>query len=217
MLVMPDHASGVLLWVVPPQRGADRSSRPFTGAFDPDAVIRWLADSGTATSGRLPLVATDGTELRLLPAVDLGGKMNLEFRSSGEGDAWNVEGSRADADSLVQILAGAAQQSRLVADGPIVRVDTDSGRYAFPEMRSTIVPLMPRELRGRPGRVELSFVVRNDGSVDPGSFVALRESDAGLADVAIVITARHSRFTPGAVDGHPVAMRVSQVVEFSVR
>jgi hypothetical protein len=59
--------------------------------------------------------------------------------------------------------------------------------------------------------VVAQYVVGTDGTVEPGSFVALLTSDKGLVSEAWAIL-RDSRFRPAQRNGRPVRQWMQQVI-----
>lgn len=72
---------------------------------------------------------------------------------------------------------------------------------------------LPADLLGRPGRVELQFVVDTSGRVEPCTMTASESSDTLFMQAAVDLV-RWSQFTPGRKDGRKVRALVKQGVTF---
>lgn len=81
-------------------------------------------------------------------------------------------------------------------DGPLKLLSAGPGR-------------LPAELAGRPGRVELQFVVDTAGRVVPCTMTASHSSDTLFLQAAVDLV-RWSRFAPGRKDGRKVRALVKQ-------
>lgn len=75
-----------------------------------------------------------------------------------------------------------------------------------PELVQALQSRYPREGAGRSAQVEVAVVIAPDGSV--ADVQVVRSTDAAF-DAATVSAVRVLRFTPGTVDGRPVAVRVT--------
>jgi len=77
--------------------------------------------------------------------------------------------------------------------------------------------MYPRDLReaGISGSVVLSFVIDTTGRADPDSIEVVSSTNIGFINPAIG-TVRSCRFVPAVKDGHPVRVRVTQPINFSV-
>jgi TonB family protein len=95
-----------------------------------------------------------------------------------------------------------------------------------PAWADTVVDVVPRwesgpalvypdSLReaGVEGRVVVAGVVETDGSVDPASVAVVTSTHAGFEEVATDWLAQGT-FSPGAIDGRSVRVRVEVPIEF---
>ena len=83
------------------------------------------------------------------------------------------------------------------------------------QAKSAIERTYPPGLRdnGIVGKVQLRFVVKADGSVDPGSIEVVAASVKALGEAAAKAVAR-IEFVPGKKDGKPVASQVIMPIAY---
>jgi TonB family protein len=84
-----------------------------------------------------------------------------------------------------------------------------------PRWESGAALVYPDSLReaGVEGRVVVAGVVETDGSVDPASVAVVTSTHAGFEEVATDWLAQGT-FSPGAIDGRSVRVRVEVPIEF---
>ena len=81
----------------------------------------------------------------------------------------------------------------------------------------TVVPRYPDEERkaGMDGEVLVQIVVREDGTVDPGSILITKATTTSFAQ-HVYDAVRKSKFVPGRVGGCPVASLVAWPITFTI-
>jgi protein TonB len=86
-----------------------------------------------------------------------------------------------------------------------------------PEVARTLQSRYPRQMQQNrvEGRVTATFVVREDGSVDPSSIRVLDSPNAAFNSPTSAVL-RGARFTPARVDGAPVKVQVTMPVAWKV-
>jgi TonB family protein len=131
---------------------------------------------------------------------------------------WSIEATVPEASALVQAIFVRASQSHYQ---PMADRVPDANLFSQAECPSLIeTPEMyyPNfmQVRGRQGEVWAEYVVREDGTVDPGSFIAIL-SDGDSFTQAFRDAIAKARFRPARVNGAPVARRVSQRMTFRLR
>jgi TonB family protein len=94
----------------------------------------------------------------------------------------------------------------------------DEAPGGSPELITPVTPGYPPALRilGRSGRVVVEFTVGADGVPDPASLVVVASDDPRF-EASVRVAVLEERFTPGRRGGGPVAVRVRQGFDFSVR
>jgi TonB family protein len=106
-----------------------------------------------------------------------------------------------------------AAQSRVYALAEL----TTPPKVRSPSAATTAVEnSLPAALRSIGGRVQLEFVVSEDGRVEPESIQVVVSSASALGDAAKRAVQRIS-FTPGTVDGQPVRARVQFPIVYTAR
>ena len=81
-----------------------------------------------------------------------------------------------------------------------------------------IEPQFPREalINGISGFVRVSFMVMEDGSVEPGSVKVLEAKPPRLFDSAAQRAVSRWKFKPRIVDGRPVRRPAEQTINFNL-
>ena len=104
---------------------------------------------------------------------------------------------------------GQVYQLAELSEAPTLRSPRDA--------QAAVLRTYPRALRdaGIGGKVQVRFVVRADGTVDPSSIEVLAASQEVFAQAAVEAL-REIRFVPGRRDGQPVASVVIMPVVYSV-
>lgn len=107
--------------------------------------------------------------------------------------------------------------------GPFIPTGGGGGRGAgfgdgdlIPIVR--IEPQFPREalINGISGYVRVSFIVAEDGSVEPGSVKVLEAKPPRLFDSAAQRAVARWKFKPRIVDGRPVKRPAEQTINFNL-
>ena len=86
-----------------------------------------------------------------------------------------------------------------------------------PEMGRLLQERYPMQLlRSRiEGRVTATFVVREDGSIDPSSLRVVSSSNAAFNNATAGVL-RRARFSPARVNGQPVKSQVTMPVVWAI-
>jgi periplasmic protein TonB len=107
--------------------------------------------------------------------------------------------------------------------GPFIPTATGTGRGAgfgdgdlIPIVR--IEPQFPREalINGISGYVRVSFMVMEDGSVEPGTVKVIEAKPPRLFDSAAQRAVARWKFKPRIVDGRPVKRPAEQTINFNL-
>ena len=238
VLVSADTVGGVGIWAGTSPLVYGGPAREFIGAFNPEGLPAWLDQANTVASTTsepsraaialrtLPLLGRDSSGLVLIRRRDEYGWDNhvqLVFFAPDTARAWSIRLPLDRTRELLRTILVQALRSRWAPDSLAPPQDnplTDEGLEKDGDDRPPSLvyrpPLAyPATLRqqGIDGQVWLQFVVRANGTIDPGSFRARLYDDSAFVDAAVHSLAR-SRWHPGLARGEPIDVVVSQQVIF---
>lgn len=238
VLISADTARGVSVWAETSSLIYRGQRRAFIAPFDPAAVKDWLDKAyalvtlKTVPSAKAvaletpPLMARDSSGILVLRRRDAYGWDNhvrVVFFPPDSGAGWAIRVPLDRAEQFLQTFFSRAIRSRLApeasmpqTDNPLrsehpgtVKGDTPPQLLFRPQLHYP--PLLRQQ--GLGGEVWLQFVLRENGKVDPASFVARLYDDSAFVDEAVRCLAR-SRWRPATLGGRPISTVISQRVVF---
>lgn len=231
VLVRPDTVAGVRLWAETSVLGYNGKPKKFIASYDPAKVEPWLdqahgilvwkkppsTDSSMALQ-TAPLVDEDGSTLVLIRKRDKSKwakQVTLLMIGPKGGSPWSIEAKVPEASALVQAMFVRASQSRYQPMADHVPDANLFSQEEAPSLIGTPAIYYPNfmQVRGRQGEVWAEYVVREDGTPDPDSFVAILSDGEGFT-AAFRDAILKARFHPARVNGVPVARRVSHRATF---
>lgn len=212
------------------------TQRSFDARFRPDSALAWLNQANailqatskpdSTTLGLETPALQDGDSNRLViirPRDQYGwdNHIRLVFLPPGQGTAWSIRAPLDEAENLLQTLFHQAVRSRFVPDS--ARPHDANAILTERELKNAAAPALlhkpplqyPERLRKQrvPGEVWLQFILREDGTPDPASFVALLYNDSAFVNSAVrCLTA--AKFRPARLDGRPVRVLIEERVIF---
>ncbi|MEO8201571.1 MAG: energy transducer TonB [Gemmatimonadota bacterium] len=229
-LIIPDTATGMQLWIETSKVFYQGGSHRFDAHFVPgENIDRWLAQAQAVLGSTAPrdssvsqiqtreLISTDSSRLSLIrerKGRGWGSRIHLLLVPGPETDsaAWSLSLKPDEARHFVEAFFHGISRSSVVAQEFPLRdlIMLESGVTQPPRMLSRGNLHYPAELRGRKeGEVWTSFVIDQEGIVEPNSIRVYLSDDPGFAR-EVRRTLGQMKYAPGMVNSEPVRVLVSQ-------
>jgi len=227
----PTAQFGMQLTVSTDVEALFRPMHGMSGGFDPDSVLDWLNYADRVVHPSAPPTSPDAA--LLTPVLRSWSGDSIRFLRRAKGRKWDphmavmvdIPGPHPDRFDLLVVpsqavdLMAALQREAMVsgfnADSALaVRTRAVPEEADQPPVLIDRGPMSAMSVSGLRGRVVLRFIVDTNGHADPASVETLMADHMALAQQATAAVLGE-RFTPGKLQGRPVAVMVMQRINFS--